>query len=123
MSCCSATYDNKNCPLKMSDGRAFTNYQPRCVKNAKLTEMLQKNNLTNSSYEQRLFLQRNSEKIMEEERQYLLNQLQPCIPCNRGELINERNPELDNKLNVYCDNVSCYTKETNYQGLGTTKNF
>ena len=118
MSCCSSPYDNKNCPLKMSDGRAFTNYQPR-----KLTEMLQKNNLTNSSYEQRLYLQRNSEKIMEEERQFILNQLQPCIPCNRGELINERNPELDNKLNVYCDNVSCYTKETNYQGLGTTKNF
>ena len=123
MSCCSATYDNKNCPLKMSDGRAFTNYLPRCVKNAHLNDMLSKNNLTNSSYEQRLFLQKNSEQIMEQNRLEALRQLLPCIPCNRGELINEKNHELENKFNVYCDNVSCHTKESNYKGLGTTKNF
>ena len=123
MSCCSATYDNKNCPLKMADGRAFTDYQPRCARNAYLTDLLNKNNLPNSSYEQRIFLQRNSEKIMEENRQMVLNQMLPCIPCNRGELINEKTPELDNKFKVYCDNVSCYTKETNYHGLGTTMSF
>lgn len=123
MSCCSSTYDNKNCPLKMADGRVFTNYQPRCIRNGHLNEMLSANNLTNSSYEQRLFLQRNSEKIMEQERQMVFDQLLPCIPCNKGELINEKNPELDNKFNVYCDNVNCYTKEINPQGLGTTSRF
>ena len=60
---------------------------------------------------------------MEQERQNVLNQLLPCIPCNRGELINEKLLEMENKNNVYCDNVTCYTKETNYQGLGTTKSF
>ncbi len=123
MSCCSATYDNKNCPLKMEDGRAFTNYQPRCIRNAYLNDLLSKHNITTSSYEQRLFLQRNSDKIIEQDRQIVINQLLPCIPCNRGELINDKILELDNKNNVFCDNVSCYTKETNYQGLGTTKSF
>jgi len=123
MSCCSATYDNKNCPLKMDDGRVFTNYQPRCIRNAYLNEMLKINNMVSSSYEQRLFLQRNAEKIMEEERKSILQQLMPCIPCNKGELINETNPELDNKFNVYCDGVTCYNKLTNDKGLGTTKAF
>jgi len=123
MSCCSATYDNKNCPLKMDDGRVFTNYQPRFIRNAYLNEMLKINNMVSSSYEQRLFLQRNAEKIMEEERKSILQQLMPCIPCNKGELINETNPELDNKFNVYCDGVTCYNKLTNDKGLGTTKAF
>jgi len=123
MSCCNSTFDNKNCPLKMEDGRTFTNYQPRCVRNAYINSLLTENNITNSSYEQRLFLQKNSERIMEQERENVLNQLLPCIPCNRGELINEKNLEMENKNNVYCDNVTCYTRETNYQGLGTTKSF
>ena len=123
MSCCSATYDNKNCPLKMSDGRVFTNYEPRCVRNAYLNDLLTQNNITNSSYEQRLFLQNNYDKIVDEERKRALNQLSPCIPCNKGELINQTNPQLDNKYMVYCDGVNCYKNMTNDQGLGTTKLF
>ena len=123
MSCCSATYDNKNCPLKMSDGRVFTNYEPRCVRNAYLNDLLTQNNITKSSYEQRLFLQNNYEKIVDEERKRALNQLSPCIPCNKGELINEKNPELENKNRVYCDNVTCYNTNFNEKGLGITQGF
>jgi len=123
MSCCSATYDNKNCPLKMSDGRFFTNYQTRCARNADLNSLLTKNNMINSSYEQRLFLQRNYEMVVENERNRLLNQLLPCIPCNKGELINEKNPELENKNRVYCDNVTCYNTNFNEKGLGITQGF
>lgn len=112
-----------SCPLKMSDGRIFTNYEPRCVRNAYITEMLAKNNLINSSYEQRLFLQNNYEKIVEEERQRALAQMTPCIPCNKGEFNYDLNSELDNKYKVHCDGVSCYKQLTNEKGLGTTKLF
>lgn len=115
--------DISKCPLKMSDGRSFTNYEPRCIRNAYLNKLLVENNLTNSSYEQRLYLQNNFDKIVEAERNQALNNLLPCIPCGKGELINETNKELDNKYYVYCDNVSCRTEGTNSQGLGTTKLF
>jgi hypothetical protein len=123
MSCCSAKYDNKLCPLRMSDGRSMTNYEPRCIRNAGLNQLLDENNMKKSSYEQRLFLQNNYEKIVEMERKKVLDYLNPCIPCKEGELMNEINKELDNKYYIYCDNVSCMAKGTNEAGLGTTKNF
>jgi len=123
MSCCSGENDKKPCPIKMSDGRSFTNYEPRCIRNAYLNKLLDENNLKNSSYEQRLYLQNNYDKIVDAELKMALNNLIPCIPCNKGELINETNKELDNKYFVYCDNVSCQQKLVNEQGLGTTKFF
>ena len=123
MSCCSASYDNKNCPIKMSDGRSFTNYEPRCVRNAHLNQLLEDNKMKLSSYEQRLYLQNNYDKVMEAEMKKALDNLLPCVPCKAGELINEKNKELDNKVFVYCDNVSCKNTINNEQGLGTTKFF
>ena len=119
MSYCSINNDNKNCPIKMSDGRAFTNYEPRCVRNASINEQLQKNNMLKSSYEQRLYLQNNYEKIIEEERKRAMATITPCYPCKAGELINEKNKELDNKYIVQCDGVSCYKTMVNEKGLGT----
>jgi len=105
--------------MKMSDGRAFTNYEPRCVKNAYINEELEKNNMIKSSYEQRLYLQNNYDKIMEQERKRAMETITPCYPCNPGELINEKNKELDNKYIIQCDGVSCYKKMVNEKGLGT----
>ena len=45
MSCCSANYPNKKCPLRMSDGRAFTNYEPRCNFNSHMFGKLAENNI------------------------------------------------------------------------------
>jgi hypothetical protein len=115
--------DNKNCPVKMSDGRIFTNYEPRCVSNDKLNKMLKENNMVSSSYEQRLFLQHNYDKIVEAERQKTIESFAPCVPCTSGELINEKNPELDNKYAIYCNEVSCTQKLINEKGLGTGKFF
>ena len=123
MSCCSGENDKKHCPIKMSDGRSFTNYEPRCVRNAYLNKLLDENNLKNSSYEQRLYLQNNYDKIVDAELKMALNNLLPCIPCNKGELINEKNPELENKNRVYCDNVTCYNTNFNEKGLGITQGF
>lgn len=115
--------DTKTCPLKMSDGRIFTNYETRCANNAKLTQMLKDNNMANSSYEQRVFLQNNYEKIVEAERKKAIDSFLPCVPCVSGQLINEVNKELDNKYAVYCDEVSCSQKLVNDKGLGTGKFF
>jgi len=107
----------------MSDGRLFTNYESKCAKNDYLNKLLSENNMVASSYEQRLFLQNNYDKIVENDRKKTLDLLVNCIPCKSGELINEVNKELDNKYFVYCDNVTCKTNMNNDQGLGTTKFF
>ena len=112
-----------SCPIKMADGRYFTNYETRCVRNANLNELLNKNNIVNSSYEQRLFLQQNSQMIMEMEQKKAMEAVFPCIPCKAGELINEKDKQLDNQYFVTCDGVTCQKTLVNPNGLGTTKNF
>jgi len=107
----------------MSDGRYFTNYEPKCIRNSYLNDLLSKNNMINSSYEQRLFLQQNSQMIIEMEQKRALESVYPCVPCKTGELINETNKQLDNKYYVSCDGISCKTSLINPDGLGTTKNF
>ena len=88
-------------------------------RNLYMAEQLQKNNMLKSSYEQRLYLQNNYEKIVEEERKRAMATITPCYPCKAGELINEKNKELDNKYIVQCDGVSCYKTMINEKGLGT----
>ena len=38
------------CPIKMSDGRIFTDYRPRCAVNADLMTDLSNNNMIKSSF-------------------------------------------------------------------------
>ena len=123
MSCCSANYPNKRCPLRMSDGRAFTNYEPRCNFNAYLNNKLGENNMIKSSYEMRLYLQQNYDKIVEEDRKNAVDNISPCGGCGLGDLINVKNNELDEKYAVRCDGVSCYKTLVNPSGLGTQKFF
>ena len=40
-----SSVNNSGCPLKMSDGRPFTDYRPRCAINADLMTDLDKNNM------------------------------------------------------------------------------
>lgn len=119
MSCCISNYDNKPCPLRMSDGRSFTDYNTRCVFNSYLANKLRNNNMVKSSNEMRLYLQNNYETIVNEERQRAINNINPI----GKEVINVTNKQLDNKYLVQCDDVSCSTVLTNPEGLGTTKFF
>ena len=121
MSCCSTDYPNRKCPLRMSDGRAFTNYETRCSFNNSLNAKLAENNMIKSSYEMRLYLQQNYDKIVEEERQKAINNISPCGNCS--ELINLKNKEMDDKYAVVCHGVSCYKSLVNPNGLGTYKLF
>ena len=123
MSCCSAKYPNKRCPLRMSDGRAFTNYEPRCNFNAYVNSKLAENNMIKSSYEMRLYLQQNYDKIVEDDRKKAIDNISPCGNCGIGDLINVKNNELNEKYAVNCDGVSCYKTLTNPSGLGTQKLF
>jgi hypothetical protein len=123
MSCCSANYPNKKCPLRMSDGRAFTNYEPRCNFNSYVFGKLAENNMIKSSYEMRLYLQNNYDSIIEEDRKKAIDNISPCGECGIGDLINDKEKLLQNKYNVRCDGVSCYKTLVNPEGLGTNKFF
>jgi hypothetical protein len=102
-------------PSKMEDGRAFTDYRPRCSVNADLYNDLTKNNLINSSYESRLYLQNNAEKIMQSDRDKALAELKPCNP--------PKSTMLPEKYIVKCDSVSCKRTEIDPSGLGDGRNY
>jgi hypothetical protein len=120
MSCCSA--NNKlQCPIKMSDGRAFTDYRPKCNINADLFEELTKNKIIQSSYESRFYLQNNSEKIIQNDYDKFLKNLAPCAPCTRN--INEVGTMHPERYVVKCDGVSCVRTEVNANGLGDGRSY
>jgi hypothetical protein len=123
MSCCSGNYPTKQCPLRMSDGRSFTDYSPRCNFNTYINNKLAQNNMIKSSYEMRLYLQKNYDSFIEEERKKAIDNIYPCGECGIGDLINDKNKELGNKYIINCDGVSCYKTLANPEGLGTTKFF
>ena len=123
MSCCTGNSPMKQCPLRMSDGRAFTDYSSRCVFNNYLTNKLSENNMIKSSYEMRLYLQQNYDTFVEAERAKAIANISPCGKCGVGDLINDKNKALDNKYLINCDGISCYKTLPNPEGLGTTKLF
>ena len=94
----------KNCPHFMSDGRAFTDYRPRCMQDFKMC-----------NFEHRQFMINNAEKLMEADRakHYNANNCAPCVePYNQGTMLNEKNM-------VQCNKNTCTTKLNDVNGLGT----
>ena len=64
--------DNKfgeccTCPAKMSDGRLFTNY----LSTSKIVSHIKKVNNLNDEHEYRLFLQKNAESVLKNEKEFL----------------------------------------------------
>lgn len=117
---CDVSAEAKMCPTRMSDGRAFTDYRFRCAVNAELLEKVKLNNMVQSSYESRMFLQQNAEKIMEEERQKAVARLIPCAPCKRP--FTDPGTMLPERFIVRCDGVTCKRVEVNPTGLGDGRN-
>ena len=66
------------CPNRMEDGRAFTDYRPRCAVNAELFNLLNKANMVHSSYESRMYLQQNADAFMEYEKNKAVDRAAPC---------------------------------------------
>jgi hypothetical protein len=106
------------CPIKMSDGRIFTDYRPRCAVNSELMTDLSNNNMIKSSYESRVFLQSNAEKIIEMNKMNATNNLTPCAPCNRP--VDVSGTMYPERYIVKCTPSSCEKIEVNKHGLGTS---
>lgn len=95
--------ETKCCPQLMSDGRAFTDYRPRCMQT-----------YTMCSYENRQYLQANAEKLMQENHNkfYNENKCTQCMePYNEGTMLNEQNI-------VSCDKNTCRITVKDPSGLG-----
>lgn len=124
MSCqsCDVKVDPKvSCPTRMSDGRAFTDYRPRCIVNAELMAAVAGQQKIQSAYESRMYLQTQAEKVMEQERQKAIDRLIPCTPCLRP--FSDPGTMLPERYVVRCDGVTCSRNEVNPAGVGDGREY
>lgn len=121
MSCCNTKEPLAHCPSKMHDGRAFTDYRPRCAVNAELLQELTRKQMMLSSYESRIYLQNNADYEMDKQRQRAFERLAPCAPCKRPH--SDDGTMHPNRYVVRCDAVSCTRSEVNPMGLGDGRNY
>lgn len=117
MSCCSSSGEDKFCASRMNDGRMFTDYRPKCMANNDMMSNLNDKNIVVSSYESRMYLQQNAEKIMQEQKNIALDK----VRCTRPH--EDVGTMLPERYTVKCDNVSCQRAESNPSGLGDGRNF
>ena len=104
------------CPLRMSDGRSMTDYRPKCIVNYELMETMDEKKIVKSSYESRMYLQKNADDIMKKEFEKSKKNIIPCIKSK--DPLNDATIMLE-KYYVTCDSVSCTKKLFNENGLGT----
>jgi len=109
---CYRTSNNKffNAPPRMADARHFTDYRPICHVN----NIIKSDHNVMNSYEYRLFLTRNAEKIMDQNRNtaYQKNGVSQCKnPYIRGTMLEEKDK-------VVCNKHNCKVVPNNPNGLG-----
>ena len=119
MSCCSST-QKTNCPTRMNDARAFTDYRPKCMVNSDFMSYLQKNKIVPSSYESRIYLQKNAEMIMKQEQKNAIDNVL-CSPCPRP--LTDMGTIEPERYVVKCDTVTCNRKEINPDGIGDGRQY
>lgn len=95
---------------RMADGRIFTNWMPRCADRVANMNA----NKFKSSYEYRQWLIHNGEKMMNDERQALLDE-KSCKPCFD---FSEPGTMLPERRMLSCDANVCSVKMTLADGLG-----
>lgn len=105
------------CPVyNMADGRHFTDYRPKCVQN---NSVVNNNTDVLNSYEYRMFLQHNAEKIMNENKN-IASENNRCEPCydlmEEGTML----PEV-NKFE--CNANTCALRENVPYGVGTGRQY
>ena len=103
---CERTKDCKyNCPPRMSDGRHYSDYRPRCVINYELQEKPM------SSYDYRMYLQQNADKIITENRDiaWKNNLCGPCVVPDT--MLPEQNVQV-------CNSRTCAFPQNDPTGLG-----
>lgn len=104
------------CPVfNMDDGRHFTNYNSRCVQN----DALSKTGQVMNSYEYRMYLQHNAEKLMKQNEQFS-EENNKCVPCFD---FNEAGTMLPEQNKTQCNANTCNTTLNDSAGLGTGRNY
>lgn len=117
MSCCSSSTKDNMCPMRMNDGRVFTDYRPRCMVNNDIVSELTKQDMINSSYESRMYLQRNAEQIIEKQMKDAMAKVN-CLPCS-----DKVNTMLPESYMIHCDTVSCQRQQIDSNGLGDGRKY
>jgi len=121
-SCDSPALNNMSpCPLRMADGRAFTDYRPSCEANAELYKQVIQNNMVASSYESRMYLQHNADELLNSERNKAIERLMPCAPCTRS--LDDPGTMLGERYVVRCNGTSCDRVEVNPNGVGDGRSY
>ena len=104
-----------DCPPRMSDGRHFTDYRPGCH----LNNQVRVNNQLPSSFEYRMYLTRNAEKLIKGNRKYVetKNGCDSCMePYNVGTMLPE-------STMVQCNKKTCDVNVSDVSGLGQGRNY
>ena len=105
------------CPVyNMSDGRHFTDYRPRCELNS--AELANNSGVLNS-YEYRMYLQHNAEKLMKQNEEFS-EENNKCVPCFD---FNEAGTMLPEQNKTQCNANTCNTTLNDSAGLGTGRNY
>lgn len=117
MDVCYRTANNKyfTAPPRMADGRFFTDYRP----NYKLNNMILKDNNVENSFDYRMFLTQNAEKIMELNwrHAYIKNGVFKCkSPYQTGTML----PEVDR---IQCNAQTCNIVSNDENGLGRGRSY
>lgn len=120
---CERESDNKHymCPAKMSDGRAFTDYKPRCAVHTSLMSAGSSGSAQQpmNSYELRQYLINNAETLMERSRTEAerMNACGPCVePWNQGTMLPEQSM-------VRCNASTCSVSTNDTSGLGQGRDY
>jgi hypothetical protein len=98
----------------MSDGRQFTNWTPNCTLYWKPTEV----GKLGSSYDQRMWMINNADKLINEQRNSLPGGA--CVPCFST---NEQGTVLPEQDAQVCNSRYCEFSTNNNMGLGLGRNF
>lgn len=117
MSSCYRTSNNKfaSAPARMADGRHFTDYRSSCLTNTRI----QADNKVVNNYEFRMFLIRNAEQLMEQNRKesFLQN---GSYECKAPYDINTMVPESDK---VRCNAQTCDVVHNYDKGIGRGRDY
>lgn len=99
----------------------MTDFRPRCPVNAELMTLLGQEGMVKSSYEARMYLQRNADKFLEQERAKAVARLAPCAPCNKP--FNQPGTMLPEQWVVRCNGVTCERVLNDPNGVGDGRQY
>ncbi len=108
------TSNNKyfDCPARMDDGRAFTDYRPRST----VDNMIRVSNNIKSSYEYRQFLIHNATKIMDVTDVYTEDKV-GCNSCNYKPM------QFYSDCNITSDSSECNIADPDGMGINNIAHF